>query len=84
MLPESAPMSKEAALVSIPLEEETEGPRRRLWMFVMLCAYALSSAAIDVLAKTTGPTTIASVATIIYIVFSPVLWIALYRVIRDW
>jgi hypothetical protein len=64
--------------------DATEGPRRRLWICLIMCAYALTAIMIGLSAKLTGPTPIASVATVIYIVFSPVVWVSLYWKIGDW
>jgi hypothetical protein len=64
--------------------DETEGPRRRLWIFVILCCYTFTSVALDRAVELSHYQSRATVACMIYVAFSPVLWIALYRKIRDW
>jgi hypothetical protein len=78
------PQQETEALQSVAQQSETEGPRRRLWISLLLCAYALVGVALDQLAKATNPDTIAVVTLFIYLVFSPVVWIAIYLHIADW
>lgn len=63
---------------------QVEGPRRRLWIFVLLCCYTFTAVALDQAARLSESQQIATVAVMIYVVFSPVLWVVLYWQVGDW